>query len=158
MRQNTVMTNAFLPTLALCGLACAAAAEDAKPSIVVSSPWLRATPKNASVAAGYVTLSNKGTAPDRLLGASLPMAPDGQVHSMSMANGVMRMERLDKGLPIAPGATVSLTPGGYHLMFLKPTAMLKEGETVKGTLTFERAGKVDVTFPVAGFGAKEAPK
>ncbi len=125
--------------------------------LAVTSPWLRATPKNATVAGGYATITNKGTTPDRLLGASLPMAPEGQVHSMSMADGVMHMERLDKGLAVAPGATVSLTPGGYHLMFLKPKTQLKEGDTVQGTLNFEKAGKVPVTFPVAGFGAKAAP-
>ena len=129
----------------------------ADPTIVVSSPWLRATPKGASVAGGYATITNTGAGPDRLVGASLPMAPKGEIHSMSMANGVMHMERLDKGLPIAPGATVALTPGGYHLMFIKPKTQLTEGETVKGTLTFEKAGPVAVTFPVAGFGAKEAP-
>ena len=91
------------------------------------------------------------------MGASIPMAPKGEIHSMSMANGIMHMERLDKGLPIPAGKTVELTPGGYHLMFVKPTAQLKEGATVKGELTFEKAGRVVVTFPVAGFGAKQAP-
>ena len=138
----------FLPCLAV---------QAAASAIEVTAPWLRATPKNASVAGGYATIKNNGTVPDRLLGASLPMAPEGQVHSMSMNNGVMHMERLAQGLAIAPGATVSLTPGGYHLMFLKPKVQLKEGETVPGTLNFEKAGKVVVMFPVAGFGAKAAP-
>lgn len=136
---------------------CLAAPPAGAGTIEVTAPWLRATPKNASVAGGYATIKNTGTMPDRLLGASLPMAPEGQVHSMSMADGVMHMERLAKGLAIAPGATVSLTPGGYHLMFLKPKAQLKEGETVQGALNFEHAGKVVVLFPVAGFGAKAAP-
>ncbi len=126
-------------------------------TIVVTSPWLRATPKGAGVAVGYAILTNKGSSADRLIGASLPMAPDGQIHEMSMADGVMSMRRLTNGLSIAPGATVALTPGGYHLMFMKPKAPLREGQSVQGTLLFERAGKVTVTFPVAGFGATEAP-
>ncbi len=134
------------------GLSAAQAAD-----ITVTAPWLRATPPHASVAGGYATITNTGKTADRLLGATLPMAPVGQVHSMTMTDGVMHMERLDKGLPIPPGGTVSLTPGGYHLMFVKPKAPLKEGETVQGTLDFERAGKVAVTFPVAGFGAKGPP-
>ena len=125
--------------------------------ITVTSPWLRATPKHASVAGGYATITNTGTAPDRLIGASLPMAPKGEIHEMSMADGVMHMRRLDDGLAIPAGATVSLTPGGYHLMFVKPTAQLDEGQSVPGTLTFAKAGKVAVTFPVAGFGAKGPP-
>jgi periplasmic copper chaperone A len=125
--------------------------------IVVTSPWLRATPKNAPVAAGYATITNKGADADRLVGATLPMAQDGQIHSMSMAGGVMRMERLHDGLPIGPGATVALAPGGYHLMFVKPSAQLKAGETVEGTLVFQKAGNVAVTFAVAPIGAKTAP-
>jgi periplasmic copper chaperone A len=134
-------------------LAAPASAAD----IVVTSPWLRATPKNAPVAAGYATITNKGADADRLVGATLPMAKDGQIHSMSMTGGIMRMEHLHDGLPIGAGATVALAPGGYHLMFVKPSAQLKAGETVEGTLVFEKAGNVAVTFAVAPTGAKGAP-
>ena len=129
----------------------------ADPSITLSHPWLRATPRTAPVAGGYVTLTNNGKEPDTLVSASLPMAPEGQVHTMTMKNGVMAMRRLDDGLAIAPGATVTLRPGGDHLMFLKPTAQLKEGESVAGTLTFRHAGTVPVTFAVGGMAAKIAP-
>lgn len=145
---------AFL-AVALCLGAAATAYAD--PTIVVSSPWLRAAPKNASVAGGYATITNKGASPDRLVGASIPMAPKAEIHSMSMGGGIMQMKRLAKGLPIAPGATVDLTPGGYHLMFTYPKAPIKEGDSIKGTLIFEKAGQIPVTFPVAGFGAKAAP-
>ena len=134
-----------------------AAPQGAAPGIIVSAPWLRATPRGAPVAGGYATITNKGTAPDRLVGASLPIASSGEVHQMSMDHGVMHMARLDKGLEIAPGATVTLTPGGYHLMFQKPTVQLKQGESLKGSLTFEKAGAIPVTFAVAGMAAKSAP-
>ena len=126
--------------------------------IEVRDAWLRATPRGASVAGGYATIVNHGSAPDRLVGASIPMAPDGQIHEMSMANGVMHMGRLADGLALAPGAAVTLTPSRYHLMFEKPSAQLKAGQTVVGSLTFAKAGKIDVTFTVAGFGATQAPR
>lgn len=148
---------ASILAFALFGLASFAHAQDARQTIVVSTPWLRATPKGAPVAGGYVTVTNKGSASDRLLSASLSIASKGEVHSMTMANGVMHMERLDKGLEIKPGATVTLTPGGYHVMFIKPTAQLKQGENIKGVLNFEKAGMVAVTFAVAGMAAKSAP-
>lgn len=132
-------------------------AEDAKTPIAVVTPWLRASPKGASVAGGYATIVNNGAVPDRLVGASLPIAAKGEVHSMWMADGVMHMAHLDKGLPIAAGATVRLTPGGYHLMFLKPTRPLKEGETIEGSLTFEKAGTMKVRFAVGGMADKAAP-
>ncbi len=124
--------------------------------ITITAPWLRATPNGAPVVGGYVTLKNVGGATDRLIGASLPMAPNGEVHAMSMANGVMHMRRLD-GLEIAPGQTVTLAPGGTHLMFMHPTAKLKEGESVKGTLVFAKSGQVPVIFAVGGMAAKSAP-
>lgn len=142
--------------LALIALLLATTAAQAG-DIEVRDAWLRATPKNASVAGGYATIVNHGGVPDTLVAASLPMAPDGQIHEMSMANGVMHMGRLPAGLAIPPGATVTLTPGHYHLMFEKPSAQLKAGQTVVGSLTFAKAGKVDVTFAVAGLGATQAP-
>ena len=141
------------------GLLLLAASATAAPAgdIEIQHPWVRATPKGASVAGGYATIVNHGSVADRLVGASLPMAPKGEVHEMSMSNGIMHMARLPDGLAIAPGATVSLTPGGYHLMFVKPTVQLKVGQSVTGSLMFARAGKVTVTFPVAGLGATSAP-
>lgn len=156
LMRNSIIVLALVGSLAA-GSSGAPALAEQKPSILVSSPWIRAMPRGAPVAGGYATITNKGTTPDRLLGASIPTAPKGEVHSMTMQNGVMHMERLDKGLSVAPGATVTLTPGGYHLMFLKPKSQLKEGESVKGSLTFARAGTVPVTFAVAGMAAKAAP-
>ena len=139
-------------------VACPCAfADQAAPGITISAPWLRATPRGAPVAGGYATITNKGATPDRLIAASLSVAAHGEVHTMSMDHGVMHMERLDKGLEIAPGQVIVLSPGGYHLMFDKPTAQLTPGETMKGSLTFEKAGMLPVTFAVAGMAAKSAP-
>ncbi len=140
-------------------LASAAAAQEAKPAspIVVAQPWVRATPKGAPVVGGYATLTNKGPNPDHLVAASLEGTAQGEIHTMSMENGVMHMQRLADGLALAPGATVTLVPGGNHLMFMQPTAQLKEGATVKGSLTFANAGTIPVTFAVGGIAAKAAP-
>ena len=139
--------------------ACVRGAETAAKAQTISviKPWLRATPHAAPVIGGYVTLKNTGRTPDRLIGATLPVAPNGEVHTMSMSGGMMHMRRLDDGLEIKPGETVTLEPGGNHLMFLKPTAQIKEGESVKGTLSFAKAGTVAVTFAVGGMAAKSAP-
>lgn len=141
-----------VPFFALMAIAAGAAEP-----IVVKNAWLRATPKSAPVAGGYATLTNTGTEPDTLVSASLPMAAEGQIHTMTTRNGVMEMRRLDDGLVLAPGATLTLKPGGNHLMFLKPTRQLKEGETIDGTLVFGKAGRVPVTFTVGGMAAKAAP-
>lgn len=118
------------------------------------TPWMRATPGGAKVAGGYVRIVNSGTQADRLTGGSVPFAGSVSIHSMSMDGGVMRMATVEGGLVVKPGETVELKPGGYHLMFedLKG-ATPKAGETVQGTLTFERAGTVPVIFTVAPIGA-----
>ena len=36
----------------------------------ISAPWARATPKGAQVGGGYLTVTNMGSAPDRLVGGS----------------------------------------------------------------------------------------
>ena len=65
----------------------------------------------------------------------------------------MKMRPVSGGLEIKPGQTVELKPGGYHLMFMGLKEQLKAGETVKGTLEFAKAGRVDISYPVQGLGA-----
>ncbi len=122
--------------------------------LVITQPWSRATPGGAKVGAGYVTIENKGTVPDRLLGGTSDVAGKVEVHEMSMANGVMTMRPVDDGLTIPPGKTVTLSPGGYHLMLLDLKGPLKQGQSVPVTLTFEKAGAVKLSFDVLGVGAQ----
>jgi periplasmic copper chaperone A len=122
--------------------------------LVISQAWARATPKGAKIGGGFLTIENKGSAPDRLLGGSSDVAASLQVHEMSMDNGVMKMRPLDKGLTIDPGKTVKLAPGGYHLMMMDLKAPLKQGDKVAVTLDFEKAGKVAVSLDVQGVGAQ----
>ncbi|MEP9375532.1 DUF1775 domain-containing protein [Aquabacter sp. CN5-332] len=135
-----------------------AAAATAAPTVkvgdlVITAPWSRATPGGAKVAGGYVAITNTGTAPDKLVGGSFEQAGRFEVHEMSMKDGVMTMRPVSSGLEIAPGQTVTLAPGGYHMMFMDLKQPLKEGDKVKGTLTFEKAGSASVTFDVRGIGA-----
>jgi copper(I)-binding protein len=130
-------------------------AEDVKAGdLVISQAWSRATPGGAKVAGGFLTIENKGSAPDKLVKVSAEIAGKADVHEMAMDNGVMKMRPLDKGLVIEPGKTVKLAPGGYHLMFQDLKGAFKEGEKVPVTLEFEKAGKVAVSLDVQGVGAQ----
>jgi copper(I)-binding protein len=132
-----------------------ARAEDVKAGdLVISQAWSRATPNGAKIAGGYLTIENRGAAPDRLIGGSGDIAGKVEVHEMSMNNGVMTMRPLDKGLAIEPGKTVKLAPGGYHLMMFDLKGPLKQGEKVPVTLEFEKAGKVNLSLDVQGVGAQ----
>jgi copper(I)-binding protein len=136
-------------------LAAPALAEEVKAGdLVITQAWSRATPGGAKVAGGYLTIENKGSTPDRLIGGSADIADKVQIHEMSMNNGVMTMRPLDQGLTIEPGKTVKLAPGGYHLMLLDLKSALKRGDKVPVTLEFEKAGKVRLSFDVQGVGAQ----
>jgi periplasmic copper chaperone A len=122
-------------------------------SLHVSQPWARATPKGASAGAAYLTVTNNGAAPDRLICAGSDAAAQCQIHTMSMENGVMKMRPVEGGIEIKPGETVTLKPGSDHLMLLNLKRPLDAGKTVEATLQFEKAGTVKVAFPIAAIGA-----
>jgi len=138
--------------------ACAprpAQAEDfAAGSLKISSAWARATPKGAAVGGGYLTITNTGSASDRLIGGSTDVARSFEVHQMTMDGGVMKMRPIAGGIEIKPGQTVTLAPNGYHVMFIGLKEPLKQGDHFKATLEFAKAGKVDVDFAVEGIGAQ----
>lgn len=145
------------------------------PKIAVVDPWVRAatvsgaaapmpmaTPAGAATAApmamgempagvnsaAFMTLSNPGAQADRLVSAAGDVAASVEIHETTMENDVMRMRPVEGGIAIPAGGQVELKPGGYHIMLMGLTRDLKPGETVKLTLTFERAGAVEVTAQV----------
>ena len=122
-------------------------------SIHITQPWARATPKGASSGAGYLTVTNTGSAPDRLTCAGTDAAAQCQIHTMSMENGVMKMRPLEGGLEIKPGETVTLKPGGDHMMFVKLKHPLETGKTVEATLQFEKARMVKIEMPIVAMDA-----
>ncbi len=124
-------------------------------SIVIEKPFSRATPGGSQVGIGYMSITNKDAAADRLVSVSSPAAEKVQIHEMTMQNGVMKMRELPNGLPIEAGKTVLLAPGGNHLMLMGLKAPLKQGDKVPLTLNFEKAGKIDVTLDVLSVGATQ---
>jgi len=122
--------------------------------LVITQPWSRATPGGAKIAGGFLTIENKGSAPDRLISGAGDFAGKVEIHEMAVNNGIMTMRPLDKGLVIEPGKTVKLAPGGYHLMLMDLKTPLKQGDKVPLTLEFEKAGKVVLSLDVQGVGAQ----
>ena len=114
----------------------------------ISNLTIRATPPNAPVGGGYITIKNMGDVPDTLLGGSAAFAAAIEVHEMKMENDIMKMRALADGLEIPAGGEVVLKPGGYHLMFMKLGEQLVKGETRKVVLNFKKAGKIELEFEV----------
>ncbi len=125
--------------------------------MLVVSPWTRATPGGAKIGGGYLKITNNGSSADRLVGISAAFAGHVELHEMSMTDGVMKMRPLANGLEIKPGETIELKPGGFHMMFMDLKQPLKQGDALRATLTFEKAGTLDVNFNVGSIGAAGAP-
>jgi hypothetical protein len=136
-------------------LGSAAAAETYKVgAIEIADPWVRATPKGASVGGAYMTITNRGSEADRLTGAATPAADRAEVHQMPTDNGVMTMRPVEGGLEIKPGETVVLKPQSFHLMLLGLKQPLSQGERMKATLDFAKAGKIEVEYTIESIGAQ----
>lgn len=116
--------------------------------LMIKQAWIRAAPAGAPVAGGYLIITNKGQAADRLVSVSAEFAGMSEIHEMAMEGDVMKMRPVEGGLAIEPGATVELKPGGFHLMFMKPKAQIKDGDSHNVTLMFENAGAVELEMPV----------
>lgn len=120
--------------------------------IEIGHPYSRAMLPVAKVGGGYLKITNAGDA-DRLVSATSERASSVEFHEMKMNGTVMEMRELQGGIAVPARSTVELKPGGYHVMFMNVAKPFKEGEMVKATLVFEKAGPVDVEFavgPVAG--------
>ena len=126
-------------------------------NIHIQHAWTRSPPGNSSSTGGYLTILNKGTEPDVLVGGYTSLAENVEIHEMNLTDGVMKMRPLKNGLPILPNKKVELKPGGLHLMLTNLSKPLTKGETIPVTLIFENAGEITINLDVAQVGAKEAP-
>ncbi|MBI1186006.1 MAG: copper chaperone PCu(A)C [Alphaproteobacteria bacterium] len=137
--------------LASCGQTSTQTAADAPAAaaaaVTIEDGWAAVTPNGASVAAGYGVIRNNATAPDRLIGASSPMAGRVEIHEMVMDGAVMQMREWASFTAPARGA-VTLEPGGAHIMFMDIAGPFREGDSVPLTLVFENAGAVEASLPV----------
>ncbi|RAI59690.1 hypothetical protein DOO78_07595 [Roseicella frigidaeris] len=151
MRRRRLLAAALLPALPL-----AARAQQAG-DLRIAEPWTRAAGQSGT-GAGFLTIANQGGAADRLIGASTPAARVTEIHTHVREGDVLRMRPV-AAVEIPAGQTVTLQPGGFHLMLIGLLAPLIQGQTVPVTLRFERAGEVQVTLAVlpAGAGGPKAP-
>ena len=124
--------------------------------VAVEAPWARATAPGAAVAGGYMLIRNRGAAPERLVGASSPLAASVELHVHIEEGGVMKMRQV-RGYDVPPNGSFELKPGGAHLMFMQIKRPFKEGEKVPVKLKFEKAGEIAAEFHVGRLGDSTAP-
>ena len=139
----------LLSMAALLALAVPALAETARHGdLLIEDARVRAVHGPAPATAAFATIVNTGEAGDRLVSVAAGIAGRAEIHTMDVRDGVMRMRPLPGGLAIPAGGTVTLEPGGLHLMLMRLNARPAIGDEVVLRLEFERAGTVEILAPV----------
>ena len=138
--------------LSLLALPAARAQEVSAGALRIAQPWTRAM-RAGGTGAGFMTIRNTGTTPDRLVAARSPVARVMELHTHIREGDVMRMRPVP-AIELPAGQAVTLAPGGLHLMLIGLTQALDQGGRVPVTLVFERAGEVEVQLAVEGAGAR----
>ena len=119
-------------------------------SVQADHVWARAS--TGQTGAVYMTIANKGPTDDRLVSAATRVAGQAQLHTEINDNGIMKMRPVP-GIDVKSGGQTTLGPGGFHVMLMGLKQPLKEGATFPLTLTFEKAGKLDVSVKVEKAGS-----
>jgi len=128
--------------------AAAAPAVAATPALLQAvQPWSRPAAAGGN-GAGYLTLVNRGKTADALVGAESPLAQKVEMHTSSMAGGVMKMSQ-EARVPLPAGGQVAFAPGGRHLMLIGLKQALKTGDKVPATLRFASGQQLKVEFVVS---------
>lgn len=150
---DTMTTRRILALLSvILALGLAACASSAAPSssgtMTVTNAWARASASMGMAGAAYMTITNGTGQADALVSVSTPAAANPEIHQTTEdASGMMGMHPVDR-INIPAGGTVTLEPGGFHIMLINLTGELKVGSTIELTLTFEKAGQVKVMAEV----------
>ncbi len=147
------MRRAFLAAILLSSLASTGYAQSmpGHQDLAVTNAWARASAGAATTGAAYFTIADN-TSTDRLIGISTPVAGKAELHETRNENGVMQMRPVP-ALPLEPGKTLTLAPGGYHVMLLNLKQPLKAGDSFPLTLVFEKAKPITVQVKVGAIGA-----
>lgn len=149
--------NYLFPVLALgLGLPCGTALAQAVDDVAVEGAYVRAVPPGQSNSAAFMKISNQGAAAHALVGGSTPAAKALELHTHTMEGGMMRMRQVEK-IDLPAGDTVSLQPGGLHLMLIGLQQKLVPMESVPITLRFEDGSEKTLEVPIHKLQMKMQP-
>lgn len=124
-------------------------------NIQILHPFLRATPPTAQVGSGYMVIRNMGTEPDRLIGIETTVADRVTLHQTVVKDGMATMIPIEGGPVIPAGGEYRLGSDGSHAMLEALSAPIAMGQIIEGTLIFEKAGRIAVTFEVEPAGTTQ---
>ena len=132
---------------ALAPLFFVATAAHAEGKLGVFDAWIRAAPPGVTMMAGYATLKNSGDAPISVLTVQSDAFRQSSIHQTVIEHGVAKMRETPR-IDLAPGATVTLKPGGAHLMLVDPRHAIGKGEKVRMVFLLADGARVETYFEV----------
>jgi periplasmic copper chaperone A len=141
------MTRILSVVLMIAAVAAAVPAQAEDAGIVVSDAWAKPTLKGTRTGAVYLTLTNRGGGTDHLVAISTPVAERSELHEDVMSKGVMSMKPVPD-LALAPGASIAIAPGHYHVMLIGVRVPLTAGQSFPLTLTFDKGGPIEANVTV----------
>ena len=145
---------AALGVLAILGTAVPAQAHEEKTGdITIVHPWSRPAAQGHNGVI-YLEIRNGGAADDRLIAVDTPLAKRVELHRSTMEEGVHRMEKVES-IVVPAGGTVTLAPGGLHVMLIGLKFMLMAEETIPVSFTFEHAGDITTGVSVEAPGGSD---
>jgi copper(I)-binding protein len=115
--------------------------------ITIDDAFARASAGAAKVGGAFMTLRNSGATADALVGVKSPVAARAELHTHIKDGDIMRMRQIE-AIDVPAGGSVSLQPGGLHVMLIELKQPLKQGEAFPLTLTFATAGTMTIEVPV----------
>jgi len=128
-------------------LVASAAAEGIADKITVQDPYVRAVPPVVKTSAAFMQLQNSDAVERILVGASTPASATVELHTHTLDDGVMRMRQVPN-IRLPANETVSLKPGGLHIMLFDLHAPLNVGDQVPITLTFDDGSNKEISAEV----------
>lgn len=103
--------------------------------VTLVEAWIPDAPNSAMTRAAYITLENTGETAIGILGVKADGFHMAHLHeTKTAADGVMTMTSVDE-ISIAPGARLSMAPGGLHIMLMHPQAPPEGSVDLTLTLT-----------------------
>ena len=140
MKRITLLACAFASTLLFSITSFAS-------EIEISNQHIRATPPHAKNSAAFFTMTNHTDKHIKLVAVNSDIAEYVQLHSNINEDGMMKMRQVNT-IMINANSSVSLQPGGYHVMFLGLKSDLTEGQSIALTLYFDNGEEIEIDTPV----------
>lgn len=153
-----VAATALVATFALSGCASSTPAAETTQSssdqkmaaVAIENGWVRVSEYSdhtGGMTGVFAKITNNTDADVTLIGGSSDIAPMVEVHEVVMSDGAMKMQKKEGGIVIPAHGSVTLEPGGLHVMLMNLAKPILDGDMITVTLDFDGADSQTLTLP-----------